>query len=67
MKSQFRPGQRVRLLPIDDQPEEFGHVLHHEENGVVPVEVDVRYRSTEPDEFDDGIRECMIEDVEVVS
>lgn len=56
-------GQRVVLRPFEDNPREVGTVLEVEP-GVVTVELDEEYRSSDPGYFDDGLREVTPEQIE---
>lgn len=49
----FLAGDRVKLLPFEDQPEELGVVIEYEGNNLYCVTVDRRFRL----ECDDGLRE----------
>lgn len=49
----FREGQRVRLKPFEDQPEEFGEVLSNYDRTWYVVAVDEEGL----DMHDDGLRE----------
>ena len=65
--SKFHDGDRVRLLPFNDgfekMPEAFGTALGEEENGVVMVELDEKYR--EEDDAD-GLCEVPVEGLELM-
>lgn len=57
-------GKRVRLPETTDGlPEEFGTIIEVEANNVLLVEVDEAYRD---DDDVDGLREVLVEDVEVL-
>lgn len=61
-KPKFTPGQRVKLLPFEDQPEEIGTVDDYEGNNLYCVTVDEEFRS----EGDDGYREVDEDQLEAV-
>ena len=57
----MKTGNRVRLLPTENCPEEFGTILSVE-NTVVLVEIDKQYRDNT---WDDGFREVPFEQIEI--
>jgi hypothetical protein len=58
----FKPGQRVKLLPFEDQPEEMAVVDEYEGNGLYCVTLEKKYRG----KGDDGLRECDEDQMEEV-
>lgn len=60
----FKEGQRVRLLPFEIEPEQFGTVLGIEGTDVILVEIDKQYRDNL---WDDGFREVPVEQVEEIN
>jgi hypothetical protein len=52
-KQSFKVGERVKLLPFEEQPEETGKVLESEGMGLYIVQIDTQFR----DVGDDGLRE----------
>lgn len=60
MRRKFREGDRVRLLPFEDQPEEYGEVCGDEEDEVVIVQLDDEYFTY--GSKDDGLREMGVVD-----
>jgi hypothetical protein len=60
--SKFKAGQRVKLLPFEDQPEQMGTIDEYEGNGLYCVTIDPKYRS----KGDDGLREVDEEQLEEV-
>lgn len=60
----FKTGQRVRLKPVDDFPEEFGVIVEAVDETSYLVEVDKKYRTNKAD---DGLRDGVpAESIEVV-
>lgn len=60
--SRFNEGMRVYILPWGDEPEQFGTCCGPENNGVVVVQVDLKYY----DPGDDGLREIPVEQLEAL-
>jgi len=57
----FKEKQRVRLLPTENCPEEYGIILKVE-SSIVLVEIDKQYRDNT---WDDGFREVPFEQIEI--
>lgn len=55
----FPDGTRVRLLPFEDEPEQFGTVLGEPENGMYVVQIDPPL-----EDGDDGLREVSEDQME---
>ena len=57
----MKKGNRVRLVPTGNCPEEYGTILKIE-SSIVLVEIDEQYRD---DLWDDGFREVPFEQIEI--
>ena len=65
---EFKIGDRVQLpaIPEEGFPEEFGVVADNPKTGVLVVLLDQQYRGWRDDEYDDGLREVAVTQVELV-
>ena len=57
----YKQGDRVRLLPFEEEPEQIATVLGPPENGMYIVRLDKEYLA---DSLDDGLRELDAEQME---
>ena len=62
----FKPGEHVILLPFEDQPQEEAIVDEYEGNNLYCVTLLPKYRSKDPKDRDDGIRECDVDQMRKV-
>jgi hypothetical protein len=56
-------GEKVKLLPFEDEPEEYGELLSVEGSTAV-VCLEEKYRE---DKFDDGLREVEFDQLEEIN
>ena len=67
LKSRFQHGDHVRLLPFQDQPEEYGYFLEYEEDYPGMAIVSLWQPFITSDFRDDGIREVTLDQIEHTS